>query len=174
MAGLSVNKGNPVDGTDLLPLLQGGKIDRPHLTWFMPHYMRAGEGLGSSAAIRAGEYKMVKYFEGGGALHNLEADMGETRDLSRQKPALFKKLDAALMSELRRQNAHFPIANKNFEPTASAPSKTPPKTPPSKPGEKTSETSEFLARYLKKNPAADADKDGILTGSEFKAHKGRQ
>ena len=56
---------------------------------------------------------------------------------------------------------------------------TPRKKPPSKAGEQTSKTNEFLARYLKKNPAADADRDGILTGSEFKKHraskgKGRQ
>lgn len=177
MAGLSVQKENPVDGTNLTPILKGGGIDRTHLTWFMPHYMKSGEGLASSAAIRAGDYKLLKLFEGGGELYNLKDDIGEKNDLSKSNPSIFKKLDAALMAELKRQNAHFPIKNPNYGPTKSDSPKAPKKTdasrkkPPSKAGEQTSETSKFLAGYLKKNPAADADKNGILTGSEFKQHK---
>ena len=144
MAGITVGKDNPVDGIDLTSVLKGGTISRRQLTWFMPHYVQAGEGLTSSAAIRAGDYKLVKLFEGGGTLHDLRKDIGEAKDLSQKEPALFKKLDDALMSELRRQNAHFPIVNKNFGPKESDHSKGPVKkethrkSPPSRVGEKTS------------------------------------
>jgi len=186
IAGLSVKKNNPVDGEDLLPILKGGTIGRSQLTWFMPHYMKAGDGLNSSAAIRSGDYKLVKYFEGGGVLHNLKHDIGERDDLSSKKPSLFKKLDEALMVELKSQNAHFPIANKNFRskdsdspntpkiwdsPKKTSTTQTGGKTSTTQTGGKTSENSKFLAAYLKNNPTADADKDGILTGKELKKHK---
>jgi len=45
------------------------------------------------------------------------------------------------------------------------------KIPASKAGEKSSENSKFLASFLKKNPTADADKDGIMTSTEFKKYK---
>jgi len=121
MAGLSVKKDNPVDGTDITPVLKGGTTGRTHLTWFMPHYIKEGEGLASSAAIRAGDYKMVKYFEGGCSLHNLKNDIGEEKDLSKKEPSLVKKLDDALMNELRGQNAHFPIKNRNNSPGKNPP-----------------------------------------------------
>ena len=38
-------------------------------------------------------------------------------------------------------------------------------------GEKTSDNSSFLAKYFKTKPEADLDKDGVLTGGEFKKHK---
>ena len=177
MAGLSVKKNNPVDGTDITPLLKGGTIPRSQITWFMPHYMKSGDGLASSAAVRAGDYKLLKLFEGGGKLYNLKEDIGEKNDLSKSNPELFKKLNDALMSELKSQNAHFPIKNKRYrsakKDSAKKPKKTdtPKKKPGAKPGEKTSENSKFIAGYLKKNPEADADKDGILIGSELKNHK---
>jgi arylsulfatase A len=183
LAGLSVKKDNPVDGTDITGLLKGRTIDRNQITWFMPHYMKSGEGLASSAAIRAGDYKLLKLFEGGGELYNLKDDIGEKNDISKSNPELFKKLDDALMAELRSQNAHFPIKNKGYEQTKVDSQKAPKKTAPSKKtgtpknnsvpnaGENTSKNSEFLASYLKKNAASDANKDGILTANEFKKHK---
>lgn len=105
LAGLSVDEENPVDGVDLSPLLKGGELERDYLTWFMPHYMQAGEKLASSAAIRAGDYKLVKLFEGSHSLYNLKDDIGESIDLSKTEKGTAERLDGLLMKTLKAQNA---------------------------------------------------------------------
>jgi arylsulfatase A len=116
LAGLQVNAENPVDGVSLVPLLNGEQgLSRDQITWFMPHYMKGGEGISSSAAIRQGKYKLIKYFEGGVDLFDLEGDIGEQNDLSASMPELAESLERKLMAELKRQNAFFPIKNPKYE-----------------------------------------------------------
>lgn len=119
LAGLQVNADNPVDGVSLLPLLNGEpRLSRDQITWFMPHYMKSGEGITSSSAIRDGNYKLIKYFEGGVALFDLESDIGEQNDLSASMPELAESLEEKLMAELKTQNAFFPIKNPKYVPPA--------------------------------------------------------
>ena len=70
------------DGVSLVPLLrQEGSLDRDALYWHFPHYH--GSGNRPSGAVRAGDYKLVEWFEDGQVeLYNLSEDIGELNDLS--------------------------------------------------------------------------------------------
>ena len=74
-----------LDGVNLLPYLKGDKTDQPHDAL----YWRFGDQM----AIRSGNYKLV---QGRGAekpmLFDLAADIGETKDLSAEKPEVAKEL----------------------------------------------------------------------------------
>lgn len=75
------------DGVDLLPYLSGEKSGPPHAAL----YWRLGEQM----AIRAGDWKLVRYDRnadsnesgvGPARLYNLAADIGETQDLAATRP----------------------------------------------------------------------------------------
>jgi len=75
------------DGVDLLPYLQNKVTAPPHETL----YWRFGPQM----AIRHGNYKLVKAAGNDNPeLYDLAADIGETKDLSTEKPAVYKDLQA--------------------------------------------------------------------------------
>lgn len=86
MAGLGLRPNLHQDGLSLVPLLeQDGALDRDALFWHFPHYH--GSGNRPSGAVRAGDYKLVEWFEDGQVeLFNLSDDIGESRDLSDAMP----------------------------------------------------------------------------------------
>lgn len=98
VAGIEAQPDWKLDGVNLLPFLSGAKSGAPHDAL----YWRFGEQM----AIRAGDYKLVRYDSnadtrlGRGAsvtgtrLYNLADDLGETKDLSSAKPELAKELQA--------------------------------------------------------------------------------
>lgn len=76
------------DGVNLLPFLTGEKSDAPHASLFWR--------FGPQTAIRHGNYKLVKTRDlEKPALFDLAADIGETKDLSTEKPDVVEKLTAA-------------------------------------------------------------------------------
>jgi arylsulfatase A-like enzyme len=82
LAGTGLPKGVVYDGFDMLPVLAGkAKSRRTAMFW-----QRRGD-----KAARVGRYKWVSSARGGG-LFDLEADVGERHDLSREKPAVLKQL----------------------------------------------------------------------------------
>ncbi|MCX6898084.1 MAG: sulfatase-like hydrolase/transferase [Verrucomicrobia bacterium] len=98
-AGVDVKPEWKLDGVNLLPFLSGEKSGAPHAAL----YWRFGEQM----AIRAGDYKLVRYDSNAdtrtGArkqpvtaakLYNLAADIGETKDLAAEQPDKLKKLQA--------------------------------------------------------------------------------
>ncbi|MBC7853079.1 MAG: sulfatase [Pirellulaceae bacterium] len=78
--------GPPLDGVDLLPHLLGEVTTPPHDAL----YWRFGE----QTAIRSGNHKLVMARGGSGdwELYDLAADIGETKDLAADKPAVAKDL----------------------------------------------------------------------------------
>ncbi len=90
-----------IDGVSLVPLLTGqGRFARPNnsLFWHHPHYN--GQGQTPNAAVRRGDFKLIKFFEYEGdspphlgdtevhpndpaqfKLYNLKTDIGETDNL---------------------------------------------------------------------------------------------
>jgi arylsulfatase A-like enzyme len=99
VAGVDVKPAWKLEGVNLLPFLAGAKTGPPHaaLCWRM----------GEQMAIRAGDFKLVRYDvnadtrTGGrnqGAtpakLYNLRADIGETKDLAAALPDKVKELQA--------------------------------------------------------------------------------
>lgn len=77
-----------LDGVDLLPYLQGKIEDRPHATLYWKKETRA--------AIRDGDWKLIRFPDRPAELYNLAEDIAETSDLAMLHPdkvrGLFKKL----------------------------------------------------------------------------------
>jgi arylsulfatase A-like enzyme len=82
-AGLPVP---PLDGVNLLPLLRPGAKPAPRTLFW-----RAGQ----ARAVRRGPWKLVEFGNEFTGLYNLADDLGETRDRSREQPALLAELRAA-------------------------------------------------------------------------------
>jgi arylsulfatase A-like enzyme len=94
MAGLGLRPQQHVDGVSLAGLLKGtGTLDPRAIYWHYPHYH--GSGNRPSGAIRAGDYKLIEWYEDGRVeLYNLKEDLSEQNDLAATMPAK--------MDELRR------------------------------------------------------------------------
>jgi arylsulfatase A-like enzyme len=86
LAAAEAEAKNPnFDGVNLLPYLQNKVTAPPHETL----YWRFGQQM----AIRHGNYKLVKAVGNDQPeLYDLAADIGESKDLSSQKPELYKDL----------------------------------------------------------------------------------
>ncbi len=115
MAGLPPRPRQHVDGLSLVPLLKGGKtLDREAIFWHYPHYH--GSGSTPAAAVRAGRYKLIQWFEDDRVeLYDLEKDPGERRDLSRELPEVRERL-LALMRNWREQvGAKLPRVNPDYK-----------------------------------------------------------
>ena len=98
-ADVSVKPEWKLDGVNLLPFLTGARSDAPHdaLYWRM----------GGIMAIRKGDWKLVKMYEGGNAdepsrltlegaqLFNIARDKSEQNDLSKTQPARVAELSSA-------------------------------------------------------------------------------
>ncbi len=92
IAGQDLLPDQHCDGVSLLPLLNGARhLERGAIFWHYPHYGNQGSTPGS--AVRAGDYKLIEFFEDGHAeLYNLRADIGETRDLAQAEPQVAARL----------------------------------------------------------------------------------
>lgn len=98
-----------LDGVDISPLFYGENVsDRP-LYWHFPHYR--GNDVVPYSIIRDGDWKLIKRYEGKTfELFNLADDMGETTDLSDEKPEVVQQLNEKLESWLETSHAKLPEA----------------------------------------------------------------
>jgi len=110
LAGLPPRPDQHVDGKSLLPLLEGGSLDRGPLFWHYPHYGNQGGAPGS--AVRDGRWKLIHWYEDDRVeLFDLEADIGENVDLAEQRPDIVNSLKEKLTAWLEDVNAGFPTLN---------------------------------------------------------------
>lgn len=102
----------PVDGKSFMPMLLGNKTNynKRALYWHFPNlWGNDGPGIGTTSAIRKGDWKLVYYYETGKReLFNVTNDIGETRDLAASNPQLVKKLSKELGNHLRKVKAQRP------------------------------------------------------------------
>lgn len=94
LAGLPLRPSQHCDGISLAGLVlgSGSSINRPALFWHFPHYSNHGQ-QSPCAAVRAGDFKLIEYFENGTVqLFNLNDDIGEQNDLSAAAPDVAAKL----------------------------------------------------------------------------------
>lgn len=97
MAGLPLLPQQHLDGVSIKPLLKGGKkLERKAIFWHFPHY--SNHGMQSpGGAVRSGKYKLIEYYENGTVqLYDLDKDLAELNDISKQNPAKTKELLAML------------------------------------------------------------------------------
>jgi putative heme-binding domain-containing protein len=110
-AGLRMPKGQPADGVDLFPFINGKNSSKPHewLCWQNRSWQqRDGKGTVKptpkvhNSAIRKGNWKLVRLNERIGSnepapawrLYNLEKDIGERKDVAKQHGDVVKELGA--------------------------------------------------------------------------------
>ncbi len=110
LAGLALKPEQHLDGVSFLPLLKGEatRRDKP-LFWHYPHYH--GAGGSPNGAIRAGDWKLIEWYEDGALeLYNIAQDLGEQHNLAAQEPAKVKELHDKLVSWRREVGALMPTA----------------------------------------------------------------
>ena len=83
--------------------------------WHYPHYGNQGGSPGS--AIRAGDWKLIEFFEDGRSeLYNLRDDIGEMRNLAAQHPQRAKALHDKLSRWREQVGAKLPTYNPQRQP----------------------------------------------------------
>jgi arylsulfatase A-like enzyme len=73
-----------LDGVDLTPYVRDGLKTPPHADLFF--------AIAKQAAVRSGKWKYVRDQQGGQHLFDLDADVGETKDLASSEPDKLKEL----------------------------------------------------------------------------------
>ena len=112
--GVTPDADRELDGTSLVPLLQGGELGRRPLFWQFPHYRGS---VTPYAIVRDGRWKLIRRDEGPTfELFDLALDPGETRDLSARYPKQTAALAALLDDHLADVGARLPRANPAFVP----------------------------------------------------------
>ncbi len=110
-------KSNPqLEGQSLLPLLkEQGKFPERAIYWHFPHH-RDNTPLCMAAAIREGDWKLVKEFETKKLyLFNLKKDQGEEKNLSKENPKKTKYLQEKLEKWQQKVGAEMPEPNEDFK-----------------------------------------------------------
>jgi arylsulfatase A-like enzyme len=123
LAGGRVQRGAEIDGISLASHLRGGAAPaRDAIFWHYPHYHSAGIN-GPGGAIRAGDWKLIEYFEttltGDGApaeLFNLRNDPAETTNLAAKEPKRVAELTKRLAEWRASVGAQMPTVNAKFDP----------------------------------------------------------
>ncbi len=97
------------DGISFAPLLKGKPFNgHDAIYWHFPHYSNHGN-QSPGGAIRVGHYKLLDYFENGTVqLFDLENDLGEQRDISRENPEITQKLLKMLQDWRQQTDAKMP------------------------------------------------------------------
>ena len=84
VTGVDERESTPLDGVDLIPYLTGKKKQRPHPTLFWREYI--------TAAVRDGDWKLIRFPDKPAQLYNLANDISEVHDLAAQRPEMVKSL----------------------------------------------------------------------------------
>ena len=96
------------DGKSLIPLFHNDRLRRSSIFFHFPNYAwHRGNSL--AGAVRSGDYKLVRHYTTGNLeLYNLSNDIGETRNIAKQRPGLTKRLNQELTQWLVETNAAMP------------------------------------------------------------------
>jgi len=106
-AGLPLLPEQHCDGVSLAPLFRGEALSRDAIYWHYPHY--GNQGGTPAAAVRMGDYKLIRFFEGDWfELYNLAEDIEETTDLSGKLPGLAQSMSESLSRWLASVKARIP------------------------------------------------------------------
>jgi arylsulfatase A-like enzyme len=115
LVGLAPLPAHHLDGSSLVPLLVGAdRKTAPLLSWHFPHYH--GSGNVPSGAIRAGDWKMIEWFETGAVeLYDLATDSAEVVDVAAVQEAVADSLRALLTDWRAAVAAAMPVTNPAWE-----------------------------------------------------------
>jgi arylsulfatase A-like enzyme len=113
-AGLQPTADLPADGLDLTPLIKNSqaKIARDTFYWHYPHYYETTTPV---SAIRAGDWKLLEYFEDGRReLFNLHDDPSEGQNLADNQSDKVAELSKQLIAWRDDVSAKLPQRNTQF------------------------------------------------------------
>ena len=111
-AGLRPDPATSADSTDLGPLLTNpaATLHRDALYWHYPHYYETTTPVGS---IRAGQWKLLEYFEDGRReLYDLNADPSERTNLAAAQPDRVSDLYGRMVAWRKQVGANMPTPNR--------------------------------------------------------------
>ena len=116
IAGMVSGNAVDTDGLSMMPLLQepSGDLGREEVFWHYPHYYTTTT---PASAVRRGKWKLIQYFEGDQVeLYDLEQDLGEEKDVSKDFPEVATELKQSLEAWLKGVEAQLPKVNPNYDP----------------------------------------------------------
>lgn len=107
--------GGKRDGWSLTPIFAGDKMKERPIYWHYPHY--ANQGSRPGGAVRAGNWKLIEYFEDGRReLFDLSKDLSESRNVIAQNPTVAKELADQLAAWRTEVGAKMPTPNADYRP----------------------------------------------------------
>jgi hypothetical protein len=120
MADVPVRAGQAVDSVSAVPALKGRDGQRKAVHVFFPHRPQVPDFLAPSAAVREGDWKLIRLFHDGRdrrhryELYNLKEDVGERCNLAAEHPERVRKMDAMIESFLKDTKAVVPVSNPEY------------------------------------------------------------
>ena len=116
MAGLQPILQQHLDGTSLVPELQGADSPERPVFWHYPHY--SNQGGSPYGAVRVGDFKLIEWYEDMRVeLYDLRRDIAEKNNLATDKPETAAALTARLHSWRTDVKAQMPQPNPSYDPT---------------------------------------------------------
>ena len=122
LAGVEMPAAQPCDGISLKPVLgaTAAKLPRQAIYWHYPHYH--GSGAAPAGAVRAGDYKLIEFYESGTLeLYDLASDLGEEHNLAGKLPQKTAELHRLLREWRTAINAAMPQPSPQHDSRKSAP-----------------------------------------------------
>lgn len=110
LAGLPPQPQQHQDGVSIAPLLRGETMEERPLFWHYPHY--GNQGGQPMAAVRRGNYKLLKFFEDNHTeLYDLSQDIAESFNLAEELPNLANELETLLDAWIQEVGGIVPQPN---------------------------------------------------------------
>ncbi len=114
LCGLPLKPDQHVDGSSLVPLIEGNTIAERLLYWHYPHY--DNQGGEPSSLFRDGKWKLIHYYEDNhDELYNLEDDPYEMNNLAKGEPDRTERMSKQLHDWLVSVDAKFPAPDPRFD-----------------------------------------------------------
>lgn len=121
--GIDLPENWEIDGVDIMPALEGGKLSRDAIFTYFPHCPPTPpDWMPPAISVHSGDWKLIRQFHQGdnGAhkylLYNLANDIGETNNVADSYPEKVKTLDRMIQQHLTDCNTVVPLPNPNFNP----------------------------------------------------------
>jgi len=120
LAGGKLPENQTIDGASLLPLLSKPKekLQRSAIHFHYPHYHHDRP----ASSIREREWKLIEYLDDTGEveLYHIASDIGETKNLAKEKQGRVGDLKKKLNNWRLEVGARMPIHNPNHDPKRAA------------------------------------------------------
>lgn len=137
LAGLKPKSGLKLDGIDQSKALLGGESQRDRVFCHFPHGNASRDsvmdGFYAGSYVRKGDWKLIRFYarndDGSDEfeLYDLKSDLGERRNLAKERPERVRELDGLLTGFLTETEAVIPKLNPNYGKGASAAQSVPKK-----------------------------------------------